>query len=92
MKHYDLDLSAGSEPTAEDAKRLVEIFLEAPQPILIHCKAGADRSGLASAMWKVIIDKSPKEEAEKQLSIVYGHMPIGETTAMDSFFLKWSAQ
>ncbi|HEX9948914.1 MAG TPA: dual specificity protein phosphatase family protein [Thermodesulfobacteriota bacterium] len=89
IKHYDITLSATEEPTAEDARKLVEIFQHAPRPVLIHCKGGSDRSGLAAAMWKVIVDKAPKSEARKQLSILYGHFPFGKTSAMDHFFEQW---
>jgi protein tyrosine/serine phosphatase len=89
IKHYDIHLSATHEPTEEDARKLVEIFKTAPRPVLIHCKGGSDRSGLVAAMWKVIVDKAPKSEARKQLSILYGHFPIGKTSAMDRFFQHW---
>lgn len=89
VKHYDITLSATEPPSEKDARRLVEIFQTAPRPVLIHCKGGSDRSGLAAAMWKVIVDKEPKSEARKQLSILYGHLPIGETSAMDRFFEQW---
>lgn len=90
VKHYDVSLPGFHEPTEEDVRKLVEIFKNAPRPVLIHCKAGADRSGLAAAMWKVIVDKEPKSEAEKQLSILYGHIPIGKKAAMDQFFKNWN--
>jgi len=89
IKHYDIALSSTREPTENDVKQLTEIFREAPRPILIHCQAGADRSGLVAAMWKVIVDHESKPEAEKQLSIFYGHVPLGGTYAMDKFFKKW---
>jgi protein tyrosine/serine phosphatase len=89
VKHYDVSLSATQGPTDEDARKLVEIFKSAPRPVLIHCKGGSDRSGLVAAMWKVIVDKEPKSEARKQLSILYGHFPIGDTSAMDRFFEHW---
>jgi undecaprenyl-diphosphatase len=89
IKHYDIALSSSREPTEEDVRKLIEIFRTAPRPVLIHCLAGADRSGLAGAMWKLIIDKEPKSEAEKQLSILYGHLPVGKACAMDRFFRNW---
>jgi protein tyrosine/serine phosphatase len=89
IRHYDISWSATEEPTAKDVRRLVEIFQTAPRPVLIHCKGGSDRSGLAAAMWKVIVDKAPKSEAQKQLSILYGHFPFGKTAAMDHFFEHW---
>jgi undecaprenyl-diphosphatase len=89
VKHYDVGLSDSQEPAGEAVQKLIEIFRSAPRPILIHCKAGADRSGVVAAMWKVIVDQEPKSEAVKQLSILYGHLPIGKTTAMDRFFQNW---
>lgn len=90
IAHYDLPLSATHKPSEEDVRKLMEIFKHAPRPVLIHCQAGADRSGLVAAMWKVVVDKESKLEAKKQLSILYGHIPIGKTSAMDSFFQEWN--
>lgn len=90
--HYDVALSAKREPTSQDVKKLMEIFKTAPRPILIHCKAGSDRSGLVAAMWKVVVDKETKPEAEKQLSLLFGHLPFGQTAAMDRFFNNWKPE
>ena len=89
VRHYDIDLSAYREPTPEDIQILIGLFKSAPRPILIHCQAGADRSGLAAAIWEVTVDKKSKLEAGKQLSILYGHMPVGPASAMDHFFENW---
>lgn len=89
IKHYDIPLSASAEPSARQMHELMMIFKTAPRPVLIHCMSGADRSGLVSAMWKVAVDGEPKSEADRQLSIRYGHIPIGSTTAMDQSFLSW---
>ncbi len=90
LQHYDVALSASSEPTDAEVGQLLEIFKTAPRPLLIHCQAGADRSGLAAAMWKVVVDKEPKGVASKQLSLRYGHVPFGENLAMDRFFERWN--
>ena len=90
IKHYDLSISARSPISDYNVQRILKIFKEAPRPILIHCQYGADRSGLVAAMWKVVVDKEPKAEAKKQLSIFYGHIPIGPTAVMDRFFQEWT--
>jgi protein tyrosine/serine phosphatase len=90
IKHFDISLSASREPTEEDINELIEIFKTAPRPVLIHCLAGADRSGLAAAIWKIKVDKESRSEAEKQLSFLYGHLPIGSHSAMDRFFQKYA--
>jgi undecaprenyl-diphosphatase len=90
VMHYDVELSAYREPTDTQVRQLLDIFNTAPRPLLIHCNSGADRAGLVAAMWKVAVDKEPKAQAAKQLSICYGHLPLGRTQAMERFFEKWS--
>jgi protein tyrosine/serine phosphatase len=92
VKHYDIALSAYHEPTREEARILTEIIESAPRPILIHCQAGADRTGLVAAMWKALVDGKSMSEAEKELSVWYGHMPFGKVSAMDNFFKKWFSE
>ncbi len=89
IKHYDVGISATSEPTAPQMKELLMIIKTAPRPVLIHCKSGADRSGLVAAMWKMAVDGQTRTEADKQLSIRFGHIPIAGTIAMDDAFLSW---
>ena len=55
-----------------------------PEPILLHCKAGADRAGLASAL--ILLDRgAPPEEAARHLSLAYGHVRSGPTGVLDAF-------
>ncbi len=89
LAHYDVKLSAYKEPKDAQVRQLLEVFQTAPRPVLIHCMSGADRTGLAAAMWKAAVDKQPKSEAAKQLTIFYGHIPLGRARAMNRFFEKW---
>ncbi|MGO9954150.1 MAG: dual specificity protein phosphatase family protein [Dissulfurispiraceae bacterium] len=89
VKHYDVSLSASQEPTPKETQIILQLFKSAPRPILMHCQAGADRSGLVAAMWKVIVDNKSKIEASKELSILYGHLSLGPASAMDRFFEEW---
>ena len=89
VRHYDFGLSACKAPSPRKVEELLRLFRVAPRPVLIHCRGGADRSGLAAALWKVVIDGVPKSVAKRQLSIRYGHMPVGSTQALDVFFDKW---
>lgn len=86
VSHYDLALAPDQAPSPEELRILLGLFKTAPRPVLIHCHAGADRSGLAAALWKMVVDGEPKSEAGKQLSIRYGHLPFGPTQALDVFF------
>jgi len=89
VRHYDLAMTSSGRPSPEVLGKLMTIFREAPRPILIHCKSGSDRTGLVAALWKTVVDGEPKSIAEKQLSIRYGHFPVGQTSVLDDFFREW---
>jgi protein tyrosine/serine phosphatase len=76
IAHIDFRMSASRELTQEQAERLVAILEATEKPLLIHCQAGADRSGLAAALYLVAIAKQAEETAEDQLSIGYGHVGL----------------
>src|SRR2546430_5011474 len=42
---------------SEDFAKVVEAIKTAPEPMLIHCATGNDRSGLASAMYLLLRDR-----------------------------------
>jgi protein tyrosine/serine phosphatase len=92
VKYYNVKMSATKEPSSTLIETLVGIYKTAPRPVLIHCRGGADRSGLAAAIWKMAIDGQPKSEAKKQLSIFFGHIAIGPTCVLDEFFEKWEPE
>jgi protein tyrosine/serine phosphatase len=85
--HYDVPLSSTRYVPSRVLDSIMSLFGESPEPILVHCQAGADRTGLFCAAWKLKIEEVSPEEASKQLSIVYGHFPLfNSTRAMDSSF------
>ncbi len=54
--------------------RLIELFKTIDRPFVMHCKSGADRAGLASAIYLMVIEGKPVEEARKMLSWRYMHI------------------
>lgn len=52
-----------------------------PKPILIHCRSGADRSGLAAALYVSKVAGLDNAKAEAQLSFYYGHVGIPVVSA-----------
>ncbi len=92
LTHYDVGIRARFEPPPERVAAILEVFKNAPRPLLIHCRAGADRAGLVSAMWKVVMEGQSKDEAAGQLSVKYGHLPFGQAAPMDTFFDRWQPE
>ena len=91
IAHYDYPIFNREEASLTQMNEIVEIIKNAPKPLLIHCKAGADRTSLASALYLHAVKSDV--DAEKQLSILYGHFPwlASKTGAMDRSFKRYQA-
>jgi len=85
IDHYDLRFSASSLPRKEQILKLVRYFRISEYPILVHCQGGADRSGLASSVYELVINEKDLDESIKQLSIRFGHLKLFNPE-MDHFF------
>lgn len=88
VAHFDLSLGSGTSLSLEQMDGLVTVLRLAPKPVLIHCFGGADRSGLASALYCYAIDRESPAVADRELSIWYGHLPLirPKVIAMDNSF------
>ena len=84
VKFVSLALSANTALDARQVAKLAEIVRDAPKPLLIHCRAGSDRTGLASAIY-VALRGGSLRDAQDQLSLFYGHFPYfgSKSVAMD---------
>ncbi|NDW53595.1 tyrosine-protein phosphatase [Aliiroseovarius sp. PrR006] len=64
---------------------LLDIMERAEKPFLVHCKSGADRTGIASALYLLDQCGATPDEARAQLSLKYAHQrwtKAGILTAM----------
>ncbi|WP_377296389.1 dual specificity protein phosphatase family protein [Rhizobium sp. SGZ-381] len=88
--HVDFAMSANKRLTPEESYALVAVLLQAQGPLLVHCKSGADRTGLASVMYLQQVAGVDEETAEWQLTPLYGHVniPFTGVYAMDD---TWEA-
>ena len=88
VDHYDVRISAHHTPTADQMAQILTILRTAPKPLLIHCKAGSDRTGLVAALYRSAIEGEPAEQAASELSLRFGHFPylMSKTGAMDDSF------
>jgi hypothetical protein len=53
---------------------------------LIHCFRGADRTGLASTIAKLLRTDADLPDALQELTINFGHVRIGKVAQLDRFF------
>ncbi|MEM1264639.1 MAG: sulfur transferase domain-containing protein [Pseudomonadota bacterium] len=80
----DHRLRSRGAPSAEQVLGLLEIFETAERPLLIHCKSGADRAGLAAAICRLGAGHPPRLAAA-ELSLRYLHIRAAKTGILDAF-------
>lgn len=85
-------MSARQAPNREAILALIEAYRTMPRPILVHCKSGADRTGLAGAVWKLVIEGRPISEARRQLSPRFLHFRWSKTGVLDRFLEAYAAR
>jgi protein tyrosine phosphatase (PTP) superfamily phosphohydrolase (DUF442 family) len=88
LAHFDYTLSARRFVTSQQIAEILDIVRRAPKPLLIHCKSGADRAGLVAALYRFAETGASAAEADRELSVVYGHFPYltSRSGAMDDSF------
>lgn len=82
----DFPMQADHRLDARAVGKLTALLRDAEHPLLIHCRSGADRTGLASVIYLARIANVDEETAEQQLSVRFGHIGIpylSPTYAMD---------
>lgn len=91
VSQEDFTLSASLPPPPAELRRLVEVLDHTAYPVLVHCKQGADRTGLVSALTLLLTTDATLTEARRQLWPRYGHIALGKTAAMLRFFDQYEA-
>ena len=76
LVHADFAMSASERITPDQVFELIALMKRLPKPLLIHCRHGSDRTGLASALYLAAIAGADEETAEAQLSLYYGHFAV----------------
>ncbi len=73
LRMIDVRLSASELPAPESLLALLDAFEPENEPLLMHCRGGADRSGMAAALWRRVALGEDAESAGGQLSFLFGH-------------------
>jgi len=84
LDFHDMALDSRGAPQRDRILRLAEIYRTMPRPALIHCKSGADRAGIAAALF-ILIEGGTVAEARTQLSWRFGHIRHSNTGILDAF-------
>jgi hypothetical protein len=82
-------------PGVEEFRELVRVLDRCEYPVLLHCRRGADRTGLASAVALLLHTDAEPEETRRQLSWRFGHLSFGRSGGLHlvlDMYKAWLAQ
>lgn len=73
---YDVSLRHDRRPSRSELLALLDLFDRCRYPLLIHCKSGADRTGLVSGLYLMAKRGVPPQQAERAFTIRHSHIPL----------------
>ena len=82
----DFQVFSRDTPKVETILAAKDLFETIEYPALMHCKSGADRAGLMSALYMIFRRGMPVGKALEQLSGKFLHVKSGKTGMLDAFF------
>ncbi|RBM06331.1 tyrosine-protein phosphatase [Novacetimonas cocois] len=91
LKHIDMAFESRNAPHRDRIERFETIYRSITFPMLMHCKSGADRTGLAAGL-VILFEGGTAREALRQLSWKNGHFNSSRTGVLDAFFLRYQAE
>src|SRR5215475_8701876 len=69
VKMIHVRMTAHFKSEEGELRKLIDAFENSPEPILLHCGQGADRTGFASACYLLLKTPATLEEAKGQLAL-----------------------
>jgi protein tyrosine phosphatase (PTP) superfamily phosphohydrolase (DUF442 family) len=86
VSQEDICFSANRLPSAPELRRLVDVLDRTEYPILLHCRHGADRTGLAAVVVLLLQTDAGLTQARRELGLRFGHLSLGRQAYLDRFF------
>lgn len=80
---HRIRMAAREAPRQAALLQLLDFFDSAPMPFLMHCKSGADRTSLASALYLIHAEGASVAEARGQMAPRYIHFRWTKTGVLD---------
>jgi len=86
---HSIRLQTSALPSADILLDLIHLLRTLPKPLLVHCKSGADRTGLAATLYLHVIKGVPLDRARRQLALRYAHVRFSKAgivhTLLDAY-------
>jgi len=90
IKLIDIEIYSRSIPDAKRIKNAKEIFENIEYPMWMHCKAGADRTGLYATLFQYFHLKMPIEQTNQLALLPFGHLKHSKAGKIDHYFEEFA--
>lgn len=89
LDHIDMAFESRGAPHRDRILRFHQIYQTMRTPALMHCKSGADRTGLAAGL-ALLFEGGTSAQALAQLTWRHGHFSRSSTGILDAFFVHYA--
>ena len=86
----DVHLAARKLVSRDVMLGLIDLFDTIPRPFVMHCKSGADRAGLAAAIYLIHVEGKSIDQARRQMSARYLHFRFSSTGILDFLLERYA--
>lgn len=91
MTMVNFPLNSREPPEPERVAAFERMLETIEYPALMHCKSGADRAGIGSALYLLLHEGRPLAEAKGQLHWKFGHLRHSRTGVLDYMLERYGA-
>lgn len=83
LSFHCVGLTDKNAPSRAALLTLLDLFGTVERPFLMHCKAGADRAGLAAVLYLMVVEGRSLRAARRHLSFRYLHLRRSRAGVLD---------
>ena len=87
----DIDIRSREAPRPEDMRRAKALFASIAYPMWMHCKAGADRTGIYATFFQHFHQQMPIEHTNQLRLWPYGHFRRAKAGRIDNYLQHYLA-